>query len=159
MAVVLFCQAMVKRTSQSGLDSSNIQQQAPSPFSMETMLHSSLRRRLSSPSPGDRHLDSKLTEKVSKAREALSKQIEVGTLFLQLVSTDTSDTNICFNWVLTNTLLLEVWSKGCSWNSKHCLDYTSYIHCDEIVLWSRDWCLGLPTCLMGHVHLFSISMQ
>ena len=48
----------------------------PSPFSMETNLPSSLRRRLSSPNQSEKVLD-KATEQSSKARELLSRQIEV----------------------------------------------------------------------------------
>ena len=73
----------MKRTLQSGLDMSSVVPGGPSPFSMETMLPSSLRRRLSSPPGADRHADTtalsgrRESEKVAKARETLCKQIEV----------------------------------------------------------------------------------
>ena len=71
-------QAMVKRTADSGMDTSTGHQSGLSPFAMETMLTSSLRRRLSSPAPGEKQLEHvKSTEKTSKAREALCRQIQV----------------------------------------------------------------------------------
>lgn len=45
------CQALVKRTPQSGLDNTSTTHQGSSPFAMEPMLPSSLRRRVSSPAP------------------------------------------------------------------------------------------------------------
>ena len=70
-------QSCVKRSPQSGLDSSaGHHTSGHSPFSMETMLTSSLRRKLSSPGVADKHTD-KPTEKTNKARENLMKQIEV----------------------------------------------------------------------------------
>ena len=67
----------MKRTSSSGIDASGLTS-GPSPFSLETMLTSSLRRRLSSPSTGDRHSGdvARKESEVSKARETLFKQIE-----------------------------------------------------------------------------------
>ena len=70
-------QSCVKRSPQSGLDSSaGHHTSGHSPFSMETMLTSSLRRKLSSPGVADKHTD-KPTEKTNKAKENLIKQIEV----------------------------------------------------------------------------------
>ncbi len=70
-------QSCVKRNPQSGLDSSTGHHSAGhSPFSMETMLTSSLRRKLSSPNLTDKQSD-KPTEKTNKAKETLIKQIEV----------------------------------------------------------------------------------
>ena len=68
----------MKRSSQSGMDLGTSHTTAQSPFSMETMLPSSLRRRLSSPGPADKHDAYKQeNEKVSKARDTLCKQIVV----------------------------------------------------------------------------------
>ena len=47
-----------------------------SPFSMEAMLPSSLRRRMSSPGPTEKGGDPKMKEQTNKARDALSKQLE-----------------------------------------------------------------------------------
>ena len=48
-----------------------------SPFSMDTMLQSSLRRRLSSPGPSENtKADNKAIELANKARELLGKQLE-----------------------------------------------------------------------------------
>ncbi|XP_067662559.1 E3 ubiquitin-protein ligase UBR4-like [Haliotis asinina] len=70
------CKALVKRTAQSGLDSSG-SGPAQSPFSMDTVQPSSLRRRLSSPSIDDKASEMmKTTEMSNKAREALCRQIE-----------------------------------------------------------------------------------
>ncbi len=92
---------MVKRNAPSGLDHSVAQPTGQSPFSMETMLTSSLRRRLSSPSPGDKHSDSKPTEKVSKAREALCKQIDSckDTLTANLVCTVAQQQPFFYNFI------------------------------------------------------------
>ncbi|XP_050389975.2 E3 ubiquitin-protein ligase UBR4 [Patella vulgata] len=69
------CKALVKRTHQSGLDcSSNVA--AQSPFSMETLHPSSLRRRLSSPNPENKPDETKSAEEVNKTREALCQKIE-----------------------------------------------------------------------------------
>ncbi|KAJ8300173.1 hypothetical protein KUTeg_021692 [Tegillarca granosa] len=70
------CKALVKRSADSGLDNSdNIS--GTSPFSMESMLPSSLRRRMSSPGPAEKSCDAnKILEQVNKARESLSKQLE-----------------------------------------------------------------------------------
>ena len=65
----------MKRTVQSGINSTE-QVAVPSPFSMETNLPSSLRRRLSSPNQSEKTLD-KAAEQSSKARELLCRQIEV----------------------------------------------------------------------------------
>jgi len=68
----------VKRNSQGGADTTGSHNATPSPFSMETMLTSSLRRRLSSPGPTDKQEMSKHeSEKVSKARDTLCRQIAV----------------------------------------------------------------------------------
>ena len=73
-----FLQALVKRTVPSGLDSSRHEGQGPSPFSMESMLTSSLRRRLQPLSASDRKSEGKKeAEKGNKAREGLCKQIQV----------------------------------------------------------------------------------
>ncbi|KAL3872340.1 hypothetical protein ACJMK2_040271 [Sinanodonta woodiana] len=68
------CKALVKRTPQSGIDS-NENLGTPSPFSMETVLPSSLRRRLSSPGHVMKSGD-KTSEQVNKTRESLSQQVE-----------------------------------------------------------------------------------
>ncbi|XP_074655636.1 E3 ubiquitin-protein ligase UBR4-like [Tubulanus polymorphus] len=69
------CQALVKRA-MSGIDAVQTTHSGQSPFSMETMmLTSSLRRCLTSTSHSGDKLSSK-TDKVSKAKEALCKQIE-----------------------------------------------------------------------------------
>ncbi|KAI0242917.1 E3 ubiquitin-protein ligase UBR4 [Lamellibrachia satsuma] len=77
------CQALVKRHSQGGLDSSvtHPMSSATSPFSIETMLTSSLRRRLSLPtiSQGTAAGGQHDAEKVPKACEQLCKQIEAST--------------------------------------------------------------------------------
>lgn len=69
------CQALVKRTPQSGLDVSGTNS-SPSPFSVETTLPSSLRRKMSSPGPSDKTESGKISEQTSKSCELLCKQIE-----------------------------------------------------------------------------------
>ncbi|ESP04880.1 hypothetical protein LOTGIDRAFT_156120, partial [Lottia gigantea] len=69
------CKALVKRTHQSGLDHpSNIATQ--SPFSMETLHPSLLRRRLSSPNPDNKTDENKRVEEDDKIREILCQKIE-----------------------------------------------------------------------------------
>ncbi|XP_036368081.1 E3 ubiquitin-protein ligase UBR4 isoform X5 [Octopus sinensis] len=75
------CLALVKRTPQSGLDISGANS-SPSPFSGETTLPSSLRRKLSSPAPADRTDGFKTTDQSVKLSETLCKQIEVYRDFL-----------------------------------------------------------------------------
>ena len=68
---------MTKRSSQSGMDSGAVHQSHASPFTMETMLTSSLRRRLSSPGLADKHSSESIKgEKATKTKEAICKQIE-----------------------------------------------------------------------------------
>lgn len=69
----------MKRTAQSGINSTE-QVAVPSPFSMETNLPSSLRRRLSSPGQAEKVSD-KATEQSTKARETLCRQVEVHVPF------------------------------------------------------------------------------
>ena len=74
-------QALVKRCTPSGLDIGQCGPHGPtaSPFSMDTILTSSLRRRLSSPDP-EKHTDGtrkESSESGAKIRQALCKQIEV----------------------------------------------------------------------------------
>ncbi|XP_069121893.1 E3 ubiquitin-protein ligase UBR4-like isoform X2 [Argopecten irradians] len=88
------CKSLVKRSAQSGLDSLDNLAGA-SPFSMETMLPSSLRRRMSSPSPLEKQTDvNKMAEQVNKAREALSRQVEGSreALLLYMESSNTVKT-------------------------------------------------------------------
>ena len=77
--VVLYVsfQSLVKRTVQSGINSTE-QVAMPSPFSMETNLPSSLRRRMSTPNQSEKTSD-KAAEQSSKAREVLCRQIEVSS--------------------------------------------------------------------------------
>ena len=72
-------QALVKRTAQSGIDTSGAAI-GQSPFAVDTFHHhSSLRRRLSSPGPDDKPAEvTKTPQEASKAQETLLKQIEVG---------------------------------------------------------------------------------
>ncbi|XP_064650064.1 E3 ubiquitin-protein ligase UBR4-like isoform X3 [Lineus longissimus] len=88
------CQALVKRSAQSSHDVASALPTGPSPFSMETMLQSSLRRRLSSPTQDQKTPSAKQIEKVSKARQALSKQIETckDTLVMYAESSNTVNT-------------------------------------------------------------------
>ena len=69
----------MKRTAQSGIDTSGAAV-GQSPFAVDTFHHhSSLRRRLSSPGPDDKPAEvTKTPQEASKAQEALLKQIEVG---------------------------------------------------------------------------------
>ena len=68
----------MKRTAQSGIDSSGAAI-GQSPFAVDTFHHhSSLRRRLSSPGPDDKPVEvTKTPQEASKAQEVLLKQIEV----------------------------------------------------------------------------------
>ena len=69
------CKALVKRSPQSGIDGSD-SLSGPSPFSMETMLPSNLRRRISSPGVSFKQPDmTKIKEQVNKEREALAVQV------------------------------------------------------------------------------------
>ncbi|KAL5019292.1 hypothetical protein ScPMuIL_005014 [Solemya velum] len=70
------CKALVKRTSLSSMDHSD-NMLSQSPFSMENVLPSSLRRRMSSPGQIEKAQDSKLMEQGNKDRELLCKQMEV----------------------------------------------------------------------------------
>ena len=69
----------MKRTAQSGIDTSGAAI-GQSPFAVDTFHHhSSLRRRLSSPGPDDKPAEvTKTPQEASKAQETLLKQIEVG---------------------------------------------------------------------------------
>ncbi|WAR30664.1 UBR4-like protein [Mya arenaria] len=69
------CKALVKRTSQSGLNSSE-QGPSQSPFVMETTLPSSLRRRLSSPLHSDKQKSSESKEEISEGRRQLAQKLE-----------------------------------------------------------------------------------
>lgn len=66
----------MKRIPQSAMDG-NDSIVGQSPFSMDTMLQSSLRRRLSSPGPSENtKADNKAIELANKTRELLGKQLE-----------------------------------------------------------------------------------
>lgn len=66
----------MKRVPQSAMDC-NDSIVGQSPFSMDTMLQSSLRRRLSSPGPSENtKADNKAIELANKNREHLGKQLE-----------------------------------------------------------------------------------
>ncbi|XP_076455251.1 E3 ubiquitin-protein ligase UBR4-like isoform X3 [Babylonia areolata] len=71
------CKALVKRTAQSGIDSSGAAI-GQSPFAVDTFHHhSSLRRRLSSPGPDDKPAEAKKTpQEANEVQKALLKQIE-----------------------------------------------------------------------------------
>ena len=73
---MLHFQALVKRSSQSAIDA-NDNMSAQSPFSMDNVLPSSLRRRMSGTTVSEKPANiSKVAEQVNKAREALCKQVE-----------------------------------------------------------------------------------
>ncbi|XP_060554667.1 E3 ubiquitin-protein ligase UBR4-like, partial [Ruditapes philippinarum] len=84
------CKALVKRTAQSGLHNGEINS-SPSPFSMETTLPSSLRRRLSSPLQADKRMD-ETKDQIGKARKILCQQLEGSKE--QLISTLTGSETI-----------------------------------------------------------------
>ncbi|XP_062622353.1 E3 ubiquitin-protein ligase UBR4-like, partial [Saccostrea cucullata] len=85
------CKALVKRVPQSAMDC-NDSIAGQSPFSMDTMLQSSLRRRLSSPCPTENtKADNKAIELANKTRELLGKQLE-GCRDLLIGYLDSSET-------------------------------------------------------------------
>ncbi|XP_052722001.1 E3 ubiquitin-protein ligase UBR4-like isoform X2 [Crassostrea angulata] len=85
------CKALVKRVPQSAMDC-NDSIVGQSPFSMDTMLQSSLRRRLSSPGPSENtKADNKAIELANKNRELLGKQLE-GCRDLLIGYLDSSET-------------------------------------------------------------------
>ena len=70
------CKALVKRSPQSAMDG-NENLSAQSPFSMDNILPSSLRRRMSGSAMTEKPISTnKVAEQVNKAREALCKQVE-----------------------------------------------------------------------------------
>ncbi|XP_052093919.1 E3 ubiquitin-protein ligase UBR4-like [Mytilus californianus] len=70
------CKALVKRSSQVGMDT-NDNMNSQSPFSMDNILPSSLRRRMSATGMTEKPTSiNKVAEQVNKAREALCKQVE-----------------------------------------------------------------------------------
>ncbi|CAH1787172.1 unnamed protein product, partial [Owenia fusiformis] len=103
------CKALVKRTQASGLDQSLNVSSVPSPFSMDNMLQSSLRRRISaSPSPTDQSNEGKVAEsKLSKSKEGFLKQTEAcrQTLLSHIESSNTVHTVLDLLQSLTPSIM------------------------------------------------------